>query len=62
MEEQEMPSFKVNPTAFSSHAKRRNNFGSKSNGKARSKGGRKGRCFSCNKFGYYARKCPNRKE
>lgn len=34
MEEQEMHSFKGNPTAFSSHAKRRNNSGSKSKGKA----------------------------
>ena len=61
MVEQEMPSSKGNPTAFSSQAKRRNNYGSKFKGKAGSKGGRKGRCFACNKFGHYASKCPNRR-
>ena len=64
MVEQEMPSNRSNPIAFSAHAKRRNNSGSKGHfkGKPRSKGGRKGRCFVCNKFGHYARKCPNRKD
>eukprot|EP00253_Pinus_taeda_P027737 PITA_27737 len=62
MEEQEMPAFKGNPTTFSSHAKRRNNSEPKSKGKAKSKGGRKGRCFDCNKFGHYGRECPNRKD
>jgi len=63
MVEQEMPSSKYNPTAFSSDAKRRNNSGSKGHfkGKTGSKGGRKGRCFIFNKFGHYARECPNKK-
>eukprot|EP00253_Pinus_taeda_P036125 PITA_36125 len=62
MEEQEMPTLRGNPTAFSSHAKRRNNSGSKSKGKARPKGGRKGRCYICNKIGHYAKECPDRKD
>jgi len=53
VEEQEMPLPKGPPTAFSSHAKKRNNTGSKSKRKA----GRKGRCFICNKAG----ECPDRK-
>lgn len=64
MVEQEMPSNRSNPTTFSVHAKRRNNAGSKGHfhGKLGSKGGRKGRCFVCNKFGHYARECPNRRD
>jgi len=64
MVEKEIPSNRSNPTAFSTHAKRRNNAGSKGhfNGKLGSKGGRKGRCFVCNKFGHYARECPNRRD
>eukprot|EP00253_Pinus_taeda_P004549 PITA_04549 len=64
MVEQEMPSNRSNPTAFSIHAKRRNNAGSKGhfNGKPGSKGGRKGGCFVCNKFGHYARDCPIRRD
>ena len=42
VEEQEMHIPKGPPAAFSSHAKKGNNFGTKSKGKARPKGGRKG--------------------
>jgi hypothetical protein len=44
MVEQEMPSNRSNPTAFSAHAKRRNNAGSKGhfNGKPGSKGWKEG--------------------
>ena len=41
MEEQEMPTLKGHPAAFSSHAKRRNKSETKSKGKAGLKGGRK---------------------
>jgi len=57
MEEQEMPTLKGHLAALSSHAKRRNIFEAKSKGKARTKGGRKGRCYHCNKPGHYAREC-----
>ena len=40
-EEQEMPMLKGPPAAFSSHAKKRNNSGTKSKGKARPKARRK---------------------
>ena len=64
MMELKMPSNRNNPTAFSAHAKRKNNAGSKkqSQGRPRFKNGRKGRCFICNKFGHYGKECPNRRE
>ena len=59
-----MPHNRSNPTAFSAHAKRINNAGSKGyfHGNPGSKGGRKGRCFVCNKFGHCARERPNRRD
>lgn len=59
-----MHSNRSNPTAFSIHAKRRNNVASKGhfNGKLGSKGGMKGKCFVCDKFGHYAREFPNRRD
>jgi len=62
MEEQEMPALRGNPSAFSSHAKRRNYSGVKSKGKAGPKGGRKGRCYNYNKMGHYARECPDKRD
>eukprot|EP00253_Pinus_taeda_P029503 PITA_29503 len=64
MVEQEMSSNRSNPTAFSAHANRKNNASSKKQrqGRPRFKNGRKGRCFVCNKFGHYARECPNRRD
>eukprot|EP00253_Pinus_taeda_P017499 PITA_17499 len=60
MEEQEMPTLKGHLAAFSSHAKRRNNSETKSKRKTGPKGG-KGRCYHCNKPGYYARECPDKR-
>eukprot|EP00253_Pinus_taeda_P001578 PITA_01578 len=53
MEEQERFVLKGHPSAFSSHVKRRINFGAKFKGKAGPKGGRRGRCYNCNKIGHY---------
>ena len=58
----EKPLPKGPPAAFSSHAKKRNNSGSKSKRKAGFKGGRKGQYFICNEAGHYARECPDRKD
>jgi len=62
MEEQEIPILKGHPSAFSSHAKRINNSRSKFKGKARPKGGRKGKCYNYNKIGHYARECADRRD
>jgi len=64
MIERDMPSNRNDPTTFSTHAKRKNNAGSKNQcqGKSGFEDGRKGRCFICNKFGHYARECPNRRD
>ena len=57
-----MPILKGHPSAFSSHTKRRNNSGAKFKGNARPKGGRKGRCYNCNKTGHYAREFPDKRD
>eukprot|EP00253_Pinus_taeda_P004465 PITA_04465 len=62
MEEQEMLALRGNRSAFSSHAKRRNYSGAKSKGKVGPKGGRKGRCYNCNKMGQYARECLDKRD
>ena len=60
----DMPLNRNDPTAFSAHAKKKKNAGSKKQCQGRSgfKNGRKGRCFICKKFGHYARECPNRRD
>ena len=55
MMERRMPSNGNDPTAFSTHAKMKNNANPKEQGQGRHgfKERRKGRCFNCNKFGHY---------
>ena len=43
------------PTAFAAHAKKKNH------GRVGPKV-RKGRCYTCNNTGHYARECPNRRD
>ena len=62
VQEQEMPMPKAPPAAFSSQFKKRNNSRTKSERKAGPKGGRKGRCYICDKADHYARECPDRKD
>ena len=45
--------------AFTARAKKKNNGGPRNYGRAGARE-KKGRCYTCNKFGHYARKCPNR--
>eukprot|EP00253_Pinus_taeda_P001708 PITA_01708 len=55
VEEQEMPMPKGPLAAFSSHVKKRKNSETKSKRNAGPKGGRKRRCYICDKAGHYAR-------
>ena len=51
------------PTAFTAHAKKRNNVGPRNQNHGRvGPKGRKGRCYNRNKFGHYAREGPNKRD
>ena len=51
------------PTAFTGDAKKRNNGGLRNqNDGTTGPKGRKGRCCTCNKFGHYAKECPNKRD
>jgi len=65
MMERDKPSNGNNPTAFSAHAERKNNAGRRRQGQGFKPGfkeERKRRCFNCNKFGYFARQRPHKKD
>ena len=47
--------------AFTARAKKKNNGGQRTHGRAGDQG-KKGRCYTCNKTGHYARECPNRRD
>ena len=61
MMERDKPSNGNDPTAFSTHAKRKNNVGPKRQGQG-SQGFKEGRCSNCNRFGHYARECHHKKD
>ena len=47
--------------AFIARAKKKNNGGPRNHGRVGAQG-KKGRCYTCNKTGHYARECPNKKD
>ena len=62
--DRDKPSNGNEPTAFSAHAKRKNNAGPRKQGQGSKKGfkeGRKGRCYNCNMFDHYDSVCPHKK-